>query len=300
LSEPPGAFAHSDNLVSNEHLFAHRVRLLQGAGGVYIGVGPEQNFSYIARLQPAMAFIVDIRQENRNLHLMYKALFEMSADRADFVFRLFSRERPADAGHATTVQELFQQLAAAKPSGAHHDETARLVRQRLLAGHRFPLTPQDLDWIEFLLETFYVEGPEIHYYGRSHPTGPVAAPSYRALMTATDVMHVSRSYLATEEAFAYVRDLQSRNLIVPVVGDFGGRTTFRNIGDYIRERGAVVTAFYGSNVEVYLDKPRTAAYCGSLADLPASLRAQFIDAKGVRSLRSKIGTCAPRRGVFER
>ena len=117
FSEPAGAFTHSDNLVSNEICFAHAIRRLRPMGGVYIGVGPEQNFSYIARLRPAMAFIIDIRQENRNLHLMYKALFELSADRADFVSRLFSRERPAGLGPKTSVQELFTQDETAKPAG---------------------------------------------------------------------------------------------------------------------------------------------------------------------------------------
>ena len=60
-----------------------------------MGVGPEQNFTYIAVTRPAIAFIVDIRRGNLDLHLMYKALFELSADRADFVSRLFSRKRPA-------------------------------------------------------------------------------------------------------------------------------------------------------------------------------------------------------------
>ena len=107
FSELPGAFAHSDNLVSNELHFVHAIRMLDPMGGVYIGVGPEQNFSYIARLRPAMAFVIDIRQENRSLHLTYKALFELSADRADFVSRLFSRERPAGLGPKTSVRELF-------------------------------------------------------------------------------------------------------------------------------------------------------------------------------------------------
>src|SRR5690606_6325472 len=84
LSEPPRAFPLSENLVSNEREFAETVRSLRPRGGVYIGVGPEQNFSYIAALQPAMAFIVDIRRENRSLHLLYKALFELSSDRVDF------------------------------------------------------------------------------------------------------------------------------------------------------------------------------------------------------------------------
>jgi hypothetical protein len=94
-SEPSGAFVHAGNLVSNETHFPDMIRLLGSTGGVYVGVGPEQNFSYIAGLRPEIAFIVDIRKENRDLHLLYKALFEVSGDRAEFLARLFSRERPA-------------------------------------------------------------------------------------------------------------------------------------------------------------------------------------------------------------
>src|SRR5262249_51372337 len=63
-------------------------------GGVYIGVGPEQNFTYIAAIRPRMAFVLDIRRDNMLEHLLYKALFELSSDRADFLSRLFSRKRP--------------------------------------------------------------------------------------------------------------------------------------------------------------------------------------------------------------
>src|SRR4051794_18249973 len=77
LSEPPGTFALSDNYVSNEAHFAETVRWLTPRGGVYVGVGPEQNFSYIAKLRPAVAFVVDIRRDNLDLHLLYKALFEV-------------------------------------------------------------------------------------------------------------------------------------------------------------------------------------------------------------------------------
>src|SRR4029077_7987952 len=91
ISEPPGSFTVSDNFVSNEPRVAENVRWLRPSGGVYIGVGPEQNFSSSGRLQRAGAFIVDIRRENRNLHLLYKALFEVAGDRAAFLSRLFSR-----------------------------------------------------------------------------------------------------------------------------------------------------------------------------------------------------------------
>ncbi len=96
FSEPDGEF-RSDNLLSNE-IFLQAVipDLIRVAkpSRVYLGVGPEQNFTYIAALKPKMAFIVDVRRGNLQLHLMYKALFELSSDRADFIFRLFSRKRP--------------------------------------------------------------------------------------------------------------------------------------------------------------------------------------------------------------
>src|SRR6185369_4804307 len=92
LSEPNGFF-RSDNVVSDEAIYPEVVPTLADDGrrhGVYLGVGPEQNFTYIAALDPRIAFIVDIRRGNLQLQLMYKALFELSSDRADFVSRLFS------------------------------------------------------------------------------------------------------------------------------------------------------------------------------------------------------------------
>ena len=291
LGEAPGEFTHSENLVSNELQFVHAVRTLRPTGGVYIGVGPEQNFSYIARLRPAMAFIIDIRQENRSLHLMYKALFELSADRADFLFRLFSRQRPPGADPAASIQTLFEHLSTARPSRTLRDATSRLIRERLVEHHRLPLTAADLGWIAHAVDTFYAEGPEVDYYGRSRPVGPVASPSYRALMTGTDIYGESRSYLATEGSFAFVKDLHARNTVIPLIGDFAGPSTIRRLGSYLAQREAVVTAFYGSNVEVYLTKQRVSAFCANLAALPRAARAYFIDAKGVRMLAAKLDRC---------
>ena len=95
-SEPDGTF-RSDNLLSNELYFQYVIPPLNETakpGRVYMGVGPEQNFTYIAALKPKMVFIVDIRRGNLDLQLMYKALFELSPTRADFLSRLFSRRLP--------------------------------------------------------------------------------------------------------------------------------------------------------------------------------------------------------------
>ena len=49
-------------------------------GGAYLGVGPEQNFNYIAAIRPAITVIFDIRQQAVMQHLLFKALFELSAN----------------------------------------------------------------------------------------------------------------------------------------------------------------------------------------------------------------------------
>ena len=291
LSEPAGPFTHSDNLVSNEAYFVHAIRLLGTTGGAYIGVGPEQNFSYIARLQPEIAFVIDIRQENRSLHLLYKALFELSVDRADFLSRLFSRKRPQGLRRSAGVDDLFIAYATVSSDRGLYEATARLIRERLLEIRGFPLSQDDLDWIDYALEAFYSDGPDIHY-GRTRPRD-TPGPSYRTLMTATDMRGLSRSYLASEEAFAFVKDLQSRNVIVPVVGDFAGPSAIRRTADYLRQHRAIINAFYGSNVEVYLNRDRTRLFCASLATLPHDSRSWFIGSREVRPFASKLKGCAP-------
>src|SRR5262249_7587673 len=109
FSEPNGYF-RSDNLLSNEIFFQNVIPDLVNRtkpGGVYIGVGPEQNFTYISAIKPKMAFIPDIRRGNLDLQLVYKALFELSGDRVEFVSRLFNRPRPNSLGPKSTASEIF-------------------------------------------------------------------------------------------------------------------------------------------------------------------------------------------------
>src|SRR6187397_3022300 len=111
FSEPDGFF-HSENFVSNERSFQRVLKELAGRqpGSAYIGVGPEQNFTYLLAVKPEIAFIVDIRRQNLVEHLMYKALFELSADRAEFLSRLLSRPRPATFSENSSVEDLFAEF----------------------------------------------------------------------------------------------------------------------------------------------------------------------------------------------
>jgi len=291
LSEPAGTFNVSDNFVSNEPHFAENVRWLRPTGGVYVGVGPEQNYSYIARLRPAMAFIIDIRRENRNLHLLYKALFELSSDRADFVSRLFSRLRPARLAPTASVEEIFRRYDGVASSAEEYSRNAALVHERLLTARGFPLSQSDLDSIDRAFKAFYADGPEIQFWGSRTVHG--VRPSYRQLMTAQDLIGESRSFLATEDGFSFVKDLHWRNMIVPVIGDFGGPDAIRRVGDYVRQHRDVIHAFYGSNVGVYLSTRQTRAFCKSLEALPAAPGAWFIESDSLRSLTSKLRSCPP-------
>jgi hypothetical protein len=289
LSEPAGKFSLSDNLVSNEPAVAENARRIGSTGGVYIGVGPEQNFTYIASQRPAMAFIIDIRRENRNLHLLYKALFELSFDRADFVSRLFSRPRPAGTRSSARAEDLFKGIDGLRPSPEQYSWNARLVHEWLLKTRGLPLSPADLEWIDRVFKAFYDAGPEIRFWGSSDVDA--VQPSYRQLMTARDATGQTRSFLATEDGFRFVQELQRRNMIVPVIGDFGGPSAIQRVGDYVRRHTDVIEVFYGSNVGVYLTNQQTRAFCGSLATLPAARRAWFVERDSVRPLASKLKAC---------
>src|SRR5205823_4494020 len=156
-SEPDGNF-RSDNLLSNESYFQFVIPELKEMmlqDRVYMGVGPEQNFTYIAALKPRMAFIVDIRRGNLQLQLMYKALFELSSDRADFVSRLFSRKTPEGLGPGPSAQQIFDAVAAADASDAVYDRTLKAIEAQLSGRHGFALSQDDINGIEHVFHAFY-------------------------------------------------------------------------------------------------------------------------------------------------
>jgi len=280
ISEPSGTF-RSDNLLSNEGRFQYVIpELVEAAkpGGVYMGVGPEQNFTYIAVTRPAIAFIVDVRRGNLDLHLMYKALFELSADRADFVSRLFSRKRPSGLRPTSTAAEIFSAYLQIEPSQDAYDRNLKDIQRQLGARHGFALTSGDVKGIEYVYNAFFTYGPGIQY---SSTEGFAAAyqPTYSDLMLATDSAGRARGYLSSQESFTYLKDLETRNLVVPVVGNFSGPKAIRAVGTYLKSRDATVSAFYLSNVEQYLRLQRGwNTFCANVAALPLTETSTFIRA----------------------
>ena len=290
-SEEDGFF-RSDNLLSNETSFQYVVPdLLKTVkqGRVYLGVGPEQNFTYISAVRPAMAIIIDIRHGNLDVHLMYKALFELSRDRVDFVSRLFSRKRPAGLTTNSTATEIFSAFLAAEGSRELYEENLQAIEDHLVKKHGFPLSSGDREGIRWALSNFYRFGPAISYgsslsssippaiVGASGGGGRGNGVTYADLMTADDGRGQNRSYLATEENFAFLKDLETRNLVVPVVGDFSGDRAIRSVARYLNSLDAPVSAFYLSNVEQFLVQDgKWNKFCASSSMLPLDETSAFI------------------------
>jgi hypothetical protein len=280
LSEADGYF-RSDNFLSNETTYQYVIPELVSRvkpGQVYMGVAPEINFTYIAALKPKMAFIVDIRRGNLHEHLLYKALFEMSADRPDFLSKLWSRKRPAGLTARSTVDELFAAYNGVQPTEELYKENLKAVIDWLTKTHEFKLKPDDPAGIEYVYkEAFYAGGPYLDYsYGSSSGMRGGNSPTYERLMRSNDGTGVNWSFLASDENFQWIKAFQSKNLLVPVVGDFGGPKAIRAVGAYVRERGATVGAFYLSNVEQYLTGAPWDAFCASVATVPIDDTSTYI------------------------
>jgi len=263
FSDECGSF-RSENYLSNEMTFQNVIKPLNAAakaGGVYMGVGPEQNFTYIVALHPKMAFIVDVRCGNMREHMMYKALFEMSDTRVDFLSRLFSRKRPEGLADNATTDQIFAALDRVQPDQKLFEKNVMDIEDLLVKTHKFGLSADDLDGIDTIYRVFFIYGPNINYsaspVGGGLGGGRGGMPNYADLMTATDqqgnlVPGVNRSFLGSEENYKVIRDMEKKNLIVPLVDNFAGSKAIRSVGKYLKDHDAVVSAFYLSNVEQYL------------------------------------------------
>lgn len=292
LSEPGAPFI-SDNLVSNEMSFALVLPELEAstsAGGIYLGVGPEQNFTFLEATKARLGFILDIRRENLLLHLLYKAIFELAPDRAAFLSRLFSRPMPS-IEPTRSAAELLQALSTSPTVGEsafNHNTDA--VRRVLMEAHQFPLSGDDWRTLVESYGAFREFGPAIDY-ATSQTGRPVGPASYRNLMQQVDEGGRELGFLRSEESYQFVRELQVRNLVVPVVGNFAGPKALRAIGDYLRGVNATVSIFYVSNVEDYLGReasiPPNGAwrvFCENVASLPIDDRSVFVRPPGHAAL----------------
>ncbi len=279
LSEPPGYF-DTDNLISNEASYLHVVgefERLSPGGGAYLGVGPDQNFSYIAASRPSIAFIVDIRRDNLLQHLLFKALFASSRDRAEYLSLLFAKPLPRDRSDLAGggVEALVEYVDASPTTSRRADQVRNLI-PAAVATFGIALSAEDRATIARIHNTFIQNGLDLRFTS-FNPRSRTDYPTFRSLLLERDRASRLKNFLASEVDFQFVKALQDRNLVIPVVGDLAGDHALRAIARYLSERGEVVSAFYTSNVEFYLMRQgRFDEFVENVAALPWDARSVLI------------------------
>jgi len=277
-SEPEGYF-DTDNFISNETSYLHVIPELQKQvrpGSVYLGVGPDQNFSYIARTKPALAIIVDIRRQNMLQHLFMKALFDLSASRAEYLARFFAREVPV-VSPASSLPEVLRSVRQARTSETVYQRNLADVKKKL-SESGLNLTATDMMKIEYVYRSFHDEGLDLRFssIGRNNASN---YPTFESLMLQTDRTGKMQHYLADEETFLWMKRFQSENRLIPVVGDFAGPHAFKAVGSFLTKKGWKVSTFYTSNVEYYLfGQASWKSYIQNVRALPVLPNAVFIRA----------------------
>jgi len=285
LSEEGGYF-RSDNFTSNETSYLHivdKLREIGATGGAYLGVGPEQNFTYIAKIRPRIAFIVDIRRQAIIQHLMYKAIFHLAPTRAEFLSILLSKPIPKDKTLKpdTPTNDLLAFFSQAPADDKTYDANLAAIRKVIEDEFKFKLSENDQTSLDFVFKSFRAEGLEISY--RIDGYRGNYFPTLKDIIAETDLSGKQGNFLASRDDYEFVRGMHRKNMIIPVVGDFGGKKAIASVGDYLRKNGFTVTAFYTSNVEQYLfDGGTFAAFAENIKKLPITDKSLFIRAAAGR------------------
>ena len=252
LSEE-GGFFDTDNLISNERSYLHVLGPLRGMqGGAYIGVGPDQSFSYMAAARPAVAFIIDIRRDNLLHHLLLRSLFALSSNRAEYLARLHGRALPESprAWDDRSIEDILARVES-QPVDAEVVRRTRQAIDSLVRALPLPLGAADLATIQRFHQAFIDQGPALRFntFGRAPQS---YYPSFADLLVETDMGGRQGSFLVREQDYRWVKQLEAKNLVVPVVGDLSGPTAIKAIGRWLSDRGVGVSAYYTSNVEDYV------------------------------------------------
>jgi hypothetical protein len=277
LSEP-GGFFDTDNLISNEGSYLHVMGELDARGvrgGSYLGVGPDQNFSYIARVRPAVAVIVDIRRDNLLQQLLFKALFELSADRLEYLALLTGRPLPAARDAAQSVEGIVAYLDATPMSADAFEDAHRRVAERI-RGYGVPIAANEWQTIRRFHNAFAEQGLGLRFETFGRAPQPYY-PDLRQLILERDLDGRQASYLASDSAFQFVRSLQLRNLVIPAVGDLAGGQALPAIARFFRDRGQSVSAYYISNVDYYVaEEGKLDAFMANVKRLPIDEKSVII------------------------
>ncbi len=272
LSEPESG-PPADNLLTNEDSFARvaaDVARLVPEGGVYLGVGPDQNFTYIAHARPRLSFILDFRRRNALVHLIHKAIMMLAPDRAGYLARLLARaprDRPGPPDAAGLVAA-FDRVPLDRPRLA--DAIDRVASTLGPLG-----VVAEPEWPELARLQARLAGPGLESRFLALPMYPTLG----RLIGSPDRLGRPGHFLAADATYRSVRAAQLGDRIVPIVADLAGTVALPALAAWLRARSLAVSLVYLSDVEFFLLRAgRHPALVANLARLPLLEGAMLIRA----------------------
>jgi hypothetical protein len=273
LSEPESG-PHADNFLTNEDSFPRVCGSIARdvpAEGVYLGVGPDQNLTYIAHARPSLAFVLDFRRRNLLVHLLHKALVALSPTRSAYLSRLTARRPVPEPGPDADADSL---VAAFRTPAMNRDLLGATTAE--VAEYLRPFdVVREPEWDELATIQARLAGPGLDARFLALPIYPTLGSLIRTPDRQGRPAHV----LASEAAYRSLREIQLGDRVLPLVADLAGSVAMPRLAAFLRGRGLSVSLVYVSDVEFFLLRDgagRFADYVANLARLPLHAEARIM------------------------
>ncbi len=242
--------AYNNYLVSNE--LGHQnvipgVQQYINYNGVYIGVGPDQNYTYIAATRPSFAFIVDNRKENQLLHYLFKACFELASSRQEYLSILFSKPLKIN-DRLLSLHDMVHYFSQIEGEMNYFNKNWDLLSKKIRK-YRTNLSDNDLDQIYSIYGDFFKYHLLLRTRNNLTSWQGWPYPTYRDFLLTTDQAGCSWNFLNDDMRFQWLKAMQRNNRIIPIVGDLTGGKTLRTIAEFATKKGIPITTIYISNAE---------------------------------------------------
>jgi hypothetical protein len=130
------------------------------------------------------------------------------------------------------------------------DNTIGRIIEILENKYKFTLDDRDTSEIREVMNAFY----RFHLNIRYSINARMRFPTFAEVLTARDLEGNMSCVFNSDEDYAFIRDLQMKNLIIPVTGDVSERHALRSIGDFMKQYRLKLSAYYVSNFEEYVIK----------------------------------------------
>ncbi|HEX2732994.1 MAG TPA: hypothetical protein VHM70_15400 [Polyangiaceae bacterium] len=274
MSEADGAF-FADSSLSNEDAYLDAVPWFEQRAddaGVYIGVGPEQNLSFIAALRPKLAFVIDIRRDNLLLHLLFREMFIEADNAGQWLALLLGRSTPPGFGLPAPCSELAAIRRLRKDPEVHHALVTHTLS--MMQREAVPLRPADESRLGSILQEFFERDlrARFHSVNSRHTFATL-----QELLCNDEPDEKRQSFLASSELFGFLTRFEREARLIPVTGDFAGQHTFATLAQELEQQQLRVSALYASNVEEYLLLDgKWQAWRANVAALPLTAEALLV------------------------